>query len=106
MRKLILTLAAALTVLTAASLTNRADAMTLGSPAGLRGAIDDVAVTDKVHCRPGWAHHRYRPWDGCYRGYRTYPGYYYGGYYPAYYPVYVGPRFYIGGPRFRHYRRW
>jgi len=97
MRQLILTLAAATTVLSAASLTN-ADAMTAGNPAGLRGAIEDVAVIDNV---------RYRG----YRGYRYggYPAYYYGGYYPAYYPayypVYVGPRFYIG-PRFRHYRRW
>jgi hypothetical protein len=103
MRKLILTLAAALTVLTAASLTNRADAMTLGNPAGLRGAIEDVAVIDNVR------HRDYRGYR--YGGYRYggYPAYYYGGYYPAYYPayypVYVGPRFYIG-PRFRHYRRW
>jgi hypothetical protein len=109
MRKLILVAIAAMALLATASLTNRADAMTIGNPVGLRGAIDDIAVTDQVHCRWGWQHHRWRygypTWDGCYRGYR------YGGYAPLYYggyaPLYIGPRVYIG-PRYRYraFRRW
>jgi hypothetical protein len=102
MRKLIVMLAAA-AILSAGALANRADAMTAGDPAGIRAALDDVAVTDKVHCVWGYLHHRWwngRPhWDGCYRG---------GG-------VVVGPRLwrgrayhFRGGVHFRsggHFRR-
>ena len=73
MRKLLLTMATAAAVLAAGSLANRADAMTAGNTAGLRAAIDDIAVMDQIHCRPGQLHHtfhrpssRYRSWDGCY----------------------------------------
>jgi hypothetical protein len=65
-----MTAAAAATLLTA-SLSTNAGAVTLGNAAGLRAAIEDVAVTDKVHCRWGWPHHRWRfghpTWDGCFR---------------------------------------
>jgi hypothetical protein len=73
MRTLTLAIATA-AVLAAGSLGNRADAMTIGSPAGLRHAIEDTDLTDKVHCRWGWRHHRTRWgwWDGCYHGYRNY----------------------------------
>jgi hypothetical protein len=109
MRKLILAVAAATALLAAASLTNRADAMTIGNPAALRGAIEDIAVTDQVHCRWGWRHHRWRwgepTWDGCYRGYRGYRGYYRSGFYGGGVPLYIGPQIYVG-PRFRRWRRW
>ena len=77
MRKLILTIAAAAALLTPGILTNRADAMTIGTPAGLRGAIDDVAMTDQVRW---WRYHR-RCW-GCYRSYAWW------------------------GPRYHRYHRW
>jgi hypothetical protein len=55
MRKLLLSLAAALTILSAGSLmSNRAEAMTLGTPAGVRAAIDEASVVDKVQCRMVW----------------------------------------------------
>ena len=72
MRKLFVTLVAAGALVSVGSLANRADAMTAGNPAGIRAALDDVAVTDQVHCRWGWLHHNWwngRPhWDGCYHG--------------------------------------
>jgi len=76
MRTFTLAIAAA-AMLTAGSFTNRADAMTIGNPAGLRHAIEDTDLTDKVHCRWGRAHHRTRWgwWDGCYRS-RYYEPYY------------------------------
>lgn len=99
MRKILLSLAAAAAMLTAGSLANRAEAITLGAPAGLTPAIEDMAMVDQVHCRPGWQHHRPTRWrraNGCarvgYRVYRTYPYAYY------------GPRIYVG-PRYR-YRYW
>jgi hypothetical protein len=60
--------------------------MTIGTPAGLRHAIEDTDLTDKVHCRWGWPHHlrRWGWWDGCYRGYR---------------------RFYYSGPVIRFHHR-
>jgi hypothetical protein len=93
MHKLILTIASAATLL-AAGLTTSAGAVTLGNAAGLRPAIEDVAVTDKVHCRWGWQHHRWRfghpTWDGCYR-FRPY-GYYNGPHY-GFYGHFRGHRF-------------
>ena len=72
MRKLLLTLAAAAAVLAAGTLANRSDAMTVGTAAGLRAAIEDANPVDRIHCRPGRPHHsyhrpssRYRAWDGC-----------------------------------------
>src|SRR5438552_2129008 len=62
--------------------------MPFGDPAGIRAALEDITVTEQVHCRPGWWHHWFRPHDGCFRG-----------------PFFVGPRFrsrFFIGPRFRH----
>jgi hypothetical protein len=91
MRKLLMTLAAMATIVSAGSFTDRADAMTAANPAGIRAALDDVAMTDQVHCVPGWLHHRWwngRPHSsGCYRGHV------------------VGPRVFIG-PRVYHGRRF
>src|SRR5712692_7500659 len=71
MRKPCLIMAAASAVLSAASPTSPANAMTLAAPAAIRAAAEDIAVTDKVHCLPGWLHHHwwygYPHWDGCYR---------------------------------------
>src|SRR5262245_20123168 len=95
MRKLIVAVTAGAAVLAGGSLANRAEAMPAG--AGLRLAIEDTNLTDKVHCRWGYPHHlrSWGWWDGCYRGY--YPYYYYPGY-----PV--GPSFSIVvGPRFHHH---
>lgn len=110
MRKLVLTLAAAGTIVSAGSLANRADAMTAGNPAGIRAALDDVAVTDQVHCRWGWRHHNWwngwPHWDGCYRR---------GGAVIVGPRVFLGPRVYSGrvfrfrdGGHFyrRHHRHW
>lgn len=101
MRKLFLTLAAAAAMLSTGALTPDADAMTIGTPAGLRGAIEDIAVTDQVHCRPRRLHHRWRgghpTWNGCYRSH------YRRGIVLAPAPFYFGSRVYVG-PR-RHWRR-
>src|SRR5882724_12672263 len=56
-----------------------AAAVTLSGSDGLRHAIEDTDLTDKVHCRPGWRHHlrRWGWWDGCYRyNYYSYPRFY------------------------------
>jgi hypothetical protein len=96
MRKLIVAVTAGAAVLAAGSLANRAEAMPAG--AGLRHAIEDSDLTDKVHCRWGY---------GCYGGYYRYsyyPPYPY--YYPRYryYPRYAVAPFVIHvGPR---YHRW
>lgn len=64
MRKLFLTLAATAALLSTGALTGGSQAMTLGAPAGMRAAIEDVAVTDQVRmvCRNWWSygrrHHR------------------------------------------------
>jgi hypothetical protein len=72
MRKLCLTLAAAAMVLSTGALTADSSAMTLGNAAGIRAAVEDVAVIDQVHCRPGWWHHRFRPHNGCFGGRRVF----------------------------------
>jgi hypothetical protein len=92
MRTFILTITAAAAVLTASAFTNRADATPIGNPTGLRHAIEDTDLTDKVHCRWGYPHHlrRWGRWDGCYRGLRS-------GYVAGPVVVFVGPR--------RHWRR-
>ena len=74
---------AAAAVVTLSAFANPAKAITLSGSDGLRHAIEDTDLTDKVHCRPGWRHHlrRWGWWDGCYR---------YGSYYSY--------------PRFRHHR--
>lgn len=70
MKKAILTIAAFAAMLAAGYPTNRAEAMTVGTPAALRHAIADNDLTDKVHCRWERPHHlrRWGWWDGCYRG--------------------------------------
>jgi len=81
MRKLALTIAAAATILFAGSLaSNRAEAMTPGSTAGVRLAADAVDPIENVACwRWGW------------RGWGWYPCVYYGGWgYPAYHPGWRG----------------
>lgn len=104
MRKLLMTLAAAITVLSAPALTNRADAAPLGDPTALRTAIEDITAAEQVHCRPGRPHHYYRRgryWDGCSGG-RAF----YGSSAVVINPVpLVVPRVIIGGPRYR-YRRY
>jgi hypothetical protein len=79
MRTFVVTVAAVAALLAAGALTNRADAMTLGS--SLHHAIEDTDLTDKVHCRPGWRHHlrRWGWWDGCYRYnyFYSYPRFHY-----------------------------
>jgi hypothetical protein len=65
-----LALAIAATAIAATSFfANPAAAITLSGSDGLRHAIEDTDLTDKVHCRPGWRHHlrRWGWWDGCYR---------------------------------------
>jgi hypothetical protein len=90
MYKFFVTLAAAIAIMSAGSLVNSASAMNAGNPGGIRAALDDVAVTDQVHCRWGWLHHNWwygRPhWDGCYHG-----------------RVIVGPRYFFR-PRLHSYR--
>jgi hypothetical protein len=97
MRKIISTLAAAAALLAAGSLANRADAMPVGDPVGIRAAIDDIAVTDQVHCRPGWWHHRFRPHDGCFFRRRVF-------YSPFFYhrPFFFHRRFVVHRPFFGH----
>jgi hypothetical protein len=57
--------------LTAGSLP--AGAVPLGTPNALNAAAEDVALTESVHCTPGWRHHyptRWRRANGCPRYYR------------------------------------
>jgi hypothetical protein len=60
---------AAAAVVTLSAFANPAKAITLSGSDGMRHAIEDTDLTDKVHCRPGWRHHlrRWGYWDGCYR---------------------------------------
>jgi hypothetical protein len=100
MRKLFWTIAVAATVVIASPST-RTDAMVLGSPTGVVAAIEDIAVTDQIHCRWGWPHHRLRRgWsDGCYHGFRR----------GVVAPFFAIPRLFFPhriGPRFRVYRPW
>jgi len=88
MRKQLVIAAAAAVGLVAFCLPNRSDAMTAGDPTGIRATIQDVQVTDQVHCRPGWPHHRFRPYNGCFRR-----------------GFVVGPRIYVG-PRYRYAPRF
>jgi hypothetical protein len=107
----------AATTCAAALMATGASAAVLNGPLGMQAAISETDVIEKVHCVPGWPHHRYRPHNGCYRRgywrgppayyYSGYPSaYYYGGYPSAYYygggPFIAGPGFAIGfgiGPR-------
>jgi len=108
MQKPLRYLAGAAMMISAGLLSQPAGAIGLPGAQGVQGAIEDGIVVDKVHCRPGWWHHRYRPHDGCFRGYRYYDSY---GYNPGYYgygPGFYGPGISFGfgvGPRFGHHRR-
>src|SRR5262245_46768281 len=71
MRKTLLALSALTAVAIIATAANRTEASPLANPAGLSGAVDELALVDNVHCRPGWQHHnpnRWRRADGCARG--------------------------------------
>jgi hypothetical protein len=72
----------------------QAAAAPLGNPGALTGAIEDTAITEQVHCVPGWYHHSGGASDGCYGGY-------YGGGYRGYrggaYRGYRGGAAYRGG---------
>jgi hypothetical protein len=35
--------------------------------AAINAAADALALTEPVHCRRGWYHHRRGSWDGCSR---------------------------------------
>ena len=86
MRTLALIVAAATTLLAASSPTTRTEALPIGA-GGLSAAIDDISLTDQVHCRWGWRHHLSRWgrwWDGCYRYHRG-----------AYFYPFVGRRHFI-----------
>jgi hypothetical protein len=115
MQKPLSVLAGAAILASAGLFAQPASAIGLPGAQSMQGAIADTDVTDKVHCRPGWWHHGYRPHDGCFRRYRYYnsynyyePGYAYGpGYYGpgvGFYGPGVGFRFGLGGHRGRH--RW
>jgi len=95
MRKLLITCAA---VAAFAALTSPAGATVLSGPEGLRSAIDAGNISEPVHCRPGWWHHRYRPHNGCFGAYRSYNSY------PYSYGYSYGPSIRFGG--FGHRRHW
>jgi len=108
MQKPLRFLTGAAMVISAGLLSQPAGAIGLPGSQSMQAAIADTDVTDKVHCRPGWWHHRHRPHDGCFRRYRYYnsydysPGYYYGPGVGIYAP---GIQFGFGvGPR--HRRHW
>ena len=91
-------IAAAAVCVAGVSLASRADAGALAGADGLRPALDEMSLAEKVHCRPGRVHHRGWPHDGCSRRvYRApaYPAYGYGPY--AYgYPYGYGPGVSVG----------
>lgn len=96
MRRLILAIAATLALLAAGSLApDRAEAMTISTPAGIAAAVDATGLTQDVAyvCRRVW---RCGPY-GC--GWRR--SCYYTG--PRYYG---GSRYYRGHRYYRGYRRW
>jgi hypothetical protein len=113
MQKPLCVLAGAAILASAGLFAQPASAIGLPGSQSMQGAIADVDATDKVHCRPGVWHHRFRPHDGCFRRfYNNYsyydPGYAYGpGYYGpgvGFYGPGVGFRFGFGG--FGHRGRW
>lgn len=70
MRKTLLAISALAAMAITTSGTSRTEASPLVNPAGLSGAVDELALVDNVHCRPGWRHHnpnRWRRADGCAR---------------------------------------
>ena len=98
MRKLMLTVAAASVIAWTAMTPQRAEAMTLGAPAGLRPAIEHTGVVDKA--ATCWI------WDGGYWVYTWVPGPcpYFGPRHP-YYGFYLrGHRRHGHGHHHRHFR--
>ena len=103
MRRAILATAATLAILAAGSLVpNRAEAMTVTTPAGIQAAIKDSSLVQDVACRRVW---RCGPYGRCAWRRVCWGGpYYYGG----------GPYYYGGGPYYgarpyywgRPYRRY
>ena len=89
-------IAAAAVCVAGVSLAGRADAGALVGADGLRPALDEMSITETVHCTPGIAHRRSHPRDGCYR--RVYrapaPAYSYG----------YGPSYGYGGYPYGYYR--
>src|SRR5437667_812533 len=75
MRKLVTTIAAAAAFVAAGSVSNRADAMPLGDPAGIRGAIGDLNIIDNVQYY--WGGRQYCWYDDGWNG----PGWYWCGRY-------------------------
>jgi hypothetical protein len=86
MRRLFLALVAAATA-SAGSLANRADAMTLSAPAAVRAAVENIPVTEPVHCRSYVHWHQWGYGYGCGPGVVPY----------AVAPVVVAPPL-VGGP--------
>ena len=68
-------IAAAGAILIVGAIADQANAMAVGTPAGLRAAINEGAVADLVHCVPGWKHHvaSWGLWNGCSRVVRSRP---------------------------------
>jgi hypothetical protein len=68
MRNLLLAISGGVLVLSTGIATERANAFV--QPGGVLSVIDEMAIVDNVHCRPGRRHHvptfRYRA-DGCRR---------------------------------------
>jgi len=105
MQKPLRFLASAAILVSAGLLAQPAGAIGLPGAQGVQGAVENGAVIDKVHCRPGWWHHRFRPHDGCFGRYGYYGDYGYPGY--AYGPGFYGPSISFGFGGFgRHHRRW
>jgi hypothetical protein len=91
MRRIVLAAAATLAILVVGSLVpNRAEAITVTTPAGIKAAIDDTSLVQDVACRRVW---RCGPYGCAWRRVCWAPGpYYYGG----------GP-YYYGRPYYRRY---
>jgi hypothetical protein len=74
-----LALSAAAALFATGAMMPSANAVPLANPGGMRAAVDDAALLDKVHCRPGWRHHRPSYWrysNGCRRHHYRGPGVY------------------------------
>ena len=110
MKRTIHLLAGAAIVASAAFLSQPASAIGLPGSPSMHDAIVNADVVDKVHCRPGRWHHRYRPHDGCYRRHRYYRDYDY--YEPGVRAYGPGVGVYGPGVRFdlnvgpRRHRHW
>ena len=80
MRKLLLTLAVAAVVSAPLLIGTRAEAMALGTPAGLRTAIEQTNLTEQVRLVCRWTRWGQRCWHtyGFYRPYRYYARPYWG----------------------------